>query len=324
MINARAPGKVVLWGEYAVLIGAPAAVLAIDRYASCRIEAIPNTSRWQVETRGFASEPIELAVDELLRKPQLSGAVLNQVLQSLPDDKLLDMLPAGASVTLDTEDFQLQGQKLGIGSSAAICTASYVAFATLLGVEPNFDQALAIHQRFQGKQGSGIDVAAAWHGGSLRYQAGSAQPLPRLNTALWQFLWTGTPAKTGTHLQRFKRWTDTAPTAELDHLAAQSAELFDKLGSPHLVAALGDYVDALRALDGTAELGIYGPGHEHLHQLALDWQVVYKPCGAGGGDVGAVISDDANRLAAFTAAAANLGFVKLAITRADHGVQISS
>ena len=33
-----APGKIVLWGEYAVLAGAPAAVMAIDRYASCALK----------------------------------------------------------------------------------------------------------------------------------------------------------------------------------------------------------------------------------------------------------------------------------------------
>jgi mevalonate kinase len=34
---ARAPGKLVALGEYAVLDGAPAVVLALDRYAEARI-----------------------------------------------------------------------------------------------------------------------------------------------------------------------------------------------------------------------------------------------------------------------------------------------
>ena len=36
-IRARAPGKVVALGEYAVLEGAPALVLAVDRYAAATI-----------------------------------------------------------------------------------------------------------------------------------------------------------------------------------------------------------------------------------------------------------------------------------------------
>jgi phosphomevalonate kinase len=33
-VHARAPGKVVVLGEYAVLDGAPALVLAVDRYCT--------------------------------------------------------------------------------------------------------------------------------------------------------------------------------------------------------------------------------------------------------------------------------------------------
>ena len=38
MLSARAPGKLVALGEYAVLDGAPAVVLALDRYAEVSIE----------------------------------------------------------------------------------------------------------------------------------------------------------------------------------------------------------------------------------------------------------------------------------------------
>ena len=39
MLVARAPGKLVALGEYVVLDGAPAVVLAIDRYAEASIDA---------------------------------------------------------------------------------------------------------------------------------------------------------------------------------------------------------------------------------------------------------------------------------------------
>ena len=38
MLVARAPGKLVALGEYAVLDGAPAVVLALDRYVEAAIE----------------------------------------------------------------------------------------------------------------------------------------------------------------------------------------------------------------------------------------------------------------------------------------------
>ncbi len=325
MITTSAPGKVVLWGEYAVLVGAPAAVLAVDRYASCRIDTEPRAGRgqWRVDARGLAGQPVETDLQQILDHPAAATRVIHHVLKVLLAEAHAKPLPAEASVILDTQDFQLRGQKLGIGSSAAICTATYLACAQLLQLQPAFHQALQAHNALQGKSGSGIDVAAAWHGGSLRYQDGSAKPLPEFDPAQWQFVWTGKPAQTSTYIERFRRWVDSGDIAELEALVAISRQLFEHVGSQELPHKLGDYVEALRALDQAANLGIYGSGHQRLNQLALEWQVVYKPCGAGGGDVGAAISNDTDRLAAFTDAAVSLGFSKLAITRAEHGVHIS-
>ncbi len=41
-LEARAPGKLVALGEYAVLEGAPALVLAIDHYAVATLEPQPR------------------------------------------------------------------------------------------------------------------------------------------------------------------------------------------------------------------------------------------------------------------------------------------
>ena len=67
MIGFCAPGKVVIWGEYAVLAGAPALVMAVDRYASCSIEAHP--AGWRCEAVGFAGQ------EDLAPADLLSGAV---------------------------------------------------------------------------------------------------------------------------------------------------------------------------------------------------------------------------------------------------------
>jgi phosphomevalonate kinase len=323
MITAQAPGKVVLWGEYAVLTGAPAAVLAVDRYAICQVTVNSKAENWRVETRGFTTDPTDQPLERFLNEPNLSPSIIHHVLQALTPDKVLESMPKGARLGLDTESFQLGGKKFGIGSSAAICVATYVACAELMGIEPGFDSARSIHNALQSKQGSGIDVAAAWHGGALRYEAGRADPVPMLDTDQWQFLWTGASANTASHIDRFRRWVEVGSTAEVDALAALSGELFGLGQRADLAHALGDYVDALRALDQAAGLGIYGSGHERLHQLANDWQVVYKPCGAGGGDIGAAICHDQEKLTAFVQAAAGLGFEQLALTRADHGVHLS-
>src|SRR5262249_54977788 len=49
-IAARAPGKVVLTGDYAVLCGAPAIVAAIDRYADVRLDLAGDAGPLSVES----------------------------------------------------------------------------------------------------------------------------------------------------------------------------------------------------------------------------------------------------------------------------------
>jgi phosphomevalonate kinase len=78
-------------------------------------------------------------------------------------------------------------------------------------------------------------------------------------------------------------------------------------------------------MDGAAGLGIYGAAHARLDELASRAQVVYKPCGAGGGDIGIAVSDDASSLDSLTTLAARESFPSLTLEIAAHGVhRISS
>ena len=54
-VAASAPGKLILIGEYAVLFGAPAAVMAVNRRASVRIEPSQD-DRCRVESPGMGWE----------------------------------------------------------------------------------------------------------------------------------------------------------------------------------------------------------------------------------------------------------------------------
>ncbi len=311
MIEFSAPGKVVLWGEYAVLTGAPAMVMAVNRIARCRIE--PRPTDWRCQASGFEgteaiSSKATLTAGEL---PQDSVArVAAAVVQQLPQ------APEGADVLLDTSEFYRAGRKLGIGSSAAICVAAYTAIATLSGVEPSYPDALACHRNLQGSAGSGIDVAAAYFGGLQRFQDGDGTPGTLPEGLLMRFFWTGKPAITSAHLSRFQVWSTRRDTTELTALGTASETLFGET----TIAALQHYVDCLRALDNAAELGIYDSSHTYLNTLANGHQVVYKPCGAGGGDIGVAFSDDAERLIAFTSAAEQR-FEMLPLEIAEYGIR---
>src|SRR5512138_339944 len=104
MFVARAPGKLVALGEYAVLDGAPALVLALDRFAEVRIEASPDGA-CHLATRPAQSARTSFAAGEA------SGA------------KLLDIVTAAVApslawrATVDSTAFYAGADKLGLGSS---------------------------------------------------------------------------------------------------------------------------------------------------------------------------------------------------------------
>jgi phosphomevalonate kinase len=246
-------------------------------------------------------------------------------------------LPAGARVTTGSEGFYVDGQKLGIGSSAAVCTAVYVACCQFLGIRPDFDQLLQLHNGLQGTPGSGVDVAAAYYGGALRYVAKVSSNSRKPNaatvraaapdTAIFElppelemaFIWTGRTARTPGHIVRFNRWLERRQLAPLEKLSRTCEALFN---NPD-IATLARYVAELKDLDDIADLGIYSPSHTQLDQLAIDNQVVYKPCGAGGGDLGVAVGTERKNLNAFAAKATQLGFTKVPLEKADHGVQVA-
>lgn len=318
MVEYIAPGKAVIWGEYAVLAGAPALVMAVDRYARAAVSLAGDA--WHIRSTGFESE-ITLDAGALLKldpgAAEGAAAVIRSALAALGDPPL----PAGARITTDTTAFHEAGSKLGIGSSAAICTAACAALADVLSrpFDPSIPR--AAHRLLQGKAGSGLDVAAACEGGLLRFQSGHTSPAAWPSALHYRFFWVGHAAKTTDHLAAFATWRTAGSNRALDDLCRASEALFASTD----LAALRDYVGRLKALDAAANLGIYDAAHTRLDELASRVQVVYKPCGAGGGDIGIAVSDDAASLDSLLTLASRQSFLPLNLEIAPHGVhRISS
>src|SRR5215468_7013869 len=102
---ATAPGKLILTGEYAVLDGAPAIVVAVDRRAIARRNATPR-----------GSSPFLVAVaEEIAARRGASDPAARAALE----------------VSVDSTAFYNRAQKLGLGSSAAVTVA-----ATALSLDP--------------------------------------------------------------------------------------------------------------------------------------------------------------------------------------------
>ncbi len=312
----RAPGKIVLWGEYAVLAGAPAAVAAVNRYAS--VEITPQNDSWSFVSTGFMTPGVHNFSGQFTDAP--CAAMAERVLSYFD----LNSLPAGFSLHSDTGGFyhpfdhKADGPaKYGLGSSAAVCTATYCALADFVGRDKQLNEAITIHRAFQNGKGSGLDVAASWHGGVIHFQKGDVQPQTWPDNLHWQAVWTGASAVTDTALGHFARWQAEADTTPLDALIKASTLL---CATPSM-DNLASYTQSLGQLDKAANLNIFTPAHQRLATIAHAHHLIYKPCGAGGGDIGIAVGEDLNAVQQFCSQAAAQNYVPLNLEIAPHGVE---
>ncbi len=161
----RAPGKLVLAGEYAVLDGAPALVLAIDRGVECLISKGTGIETPNGDLR-FVAHATPFAKHHKL---------------TFRDWNPVTTLP--------------KNNKPGFGGSAAACVV-----ATRIMDWP-LQKALDIHQKIQGG-GSGIDIRASIDGGLLQWSTDQQATLaiPPVRPVV---IWTGQSAKTGPRVQTY-------------------------------------------------------------------------------------------------------------------------
>ena len=302
-VFAEAPGKAVLCGEYAVLTGAPSLVMAVDRKARCTVTRNAD-QHWSFSSAGFSANS-KHSLDALAHPQKIAASdparLLGWVLHGLSRSQRAT-LPIGAHVHMDTRRMYEGEQKLGLGSSAALITAISGCLAALVSADrPSFDSIHQAHQASQGGVGSGLDVATSLTGGLIRFESGSARPAQWPNTLHYRFVYSGKPASTSTLVGRFNRWHESAQKSNsiepLKTLIDASATLAN--GAINL-DNLARYVSALKALDEAAKIGIYSVEHTHIAASAERHRLIYKPCGAGGGDLGVAVGEHVDALDEFT------------------------
>ena len=277
-VTASAPGKVVLSGEYAVLDGAPAVAMAVDRRAVASVSdnAIDEC---RVVTEGFES----------------NGDARYRIVEAVCGAR-----PAGRDFTLDTAAFIVDGRKLGIGSSAALTVALVAALQQGRDI---FHDALQAHRRFQGGAGSGVDVAAAVTGGLIEYrmQDCRVERLDWPDGLVVRVIGTGVPVSTRDKLARLDE-AGAKPSRRALALAAEHiADAWRSGSAAEVLGAYPDYIAALRQFSVDHDLGIFDAGHEQLAVAAQAAGLVYKPAGAGGGDIGVLLGDSEKVVASFIA-----------------------
>jgi phosphomevalonate kinase len=297
-VKAHAPGKLVLTGAYAVLDGAPAIVAAVDRYAVA--DASRQAESPASEVRAALHEEAAPAVD--------------------------------ASAMHDVD-----GRKLGLGSSAAVLVASLAARALVRGEDVRddavrarlFATARAAHARAQGG-GSGVDVAASVYGGLLRYSIAAHGPairaVPMPADLVIRVYFGGSSARTSDMRRRVAaaaadRSSDVTPIAramaETASGAADAIEVGDTDGFVRLARAFGGL---LASLGDVAAAPIVLPALANLAVDAARENAAFLPSGAGGGDV-TVWLGRSPPPPSFTARAGALGLRPLDLSVDLSGVQ---
>jgi len=314
-LRARAPGKVVVLGEYAVLTGAPALVLAIDRAVQVDLEASDGACR--IATLAPERE------ERVFVPPAPSGVALVDLV--LAREAAARQPPPWRAV-LDSRAFFLAGRKLGIGSSAATLCAWAMAYGRYceahgapLSSAPTLDSLVALHRAFQGGRGSGLDVAASLTGGLIRYQlAGDGRPhvssveLP-IGVA-FAGIFAGKSASTADFVARFEAWRRVDPrraaarVERLSALAGQGVEAAGAAAGAALLEAVSAYGAELAALGTAVGAEIVTPEHREIENVARECGVAYKVSGAGGGDLGLAMSADPAALQALKSAVGAKGY----------------
>ena len=303
----RAPGKLILIGEYAVLDGAAAVVLAVNRYVKLYFRSdMESEASLVVSARRKAAE-------------------------------LLDVSLSGRTYTADSSAFFRDGLKLGLGSSAAVAACAAASVFCEAGYDIGrgavrrrvFEAAKAAHDAFQGTRGSGVDVAASVFGGLKEMRGGGDPSAPVISD--WRlprglalaYYWSGAAASTPKLLaavRRFKERRAVAYDRIIDDMRLAGETFVSARSAGDAVEALRRYGMLMENLGAAAGVSIVTGPMAALSALADRLGGAAKPSGAGGGDMvlaaflGDVIPED------FDSEAIGLGFRPIPLDIAEEGL----
>ncbi len=292
MVVVTAPGKLILFGEHAVVYGEPAIAVAIDR--RIRVGLAANEGAQQ---RGFTVNGFELS-------PRYHSFIHRAIQQYYDDD--------GPPLTITT-DSELPSAS-GMGSSAAITVATVGAlFARMKKFDPasiakvGFD----VEYTVQGRA-SPIDTSTSTHGAAILLDDTARdallwhlsrddqhwyihhQELPRLTLVAGN---TGVHAKTGPLVAKVRRFVERSGFArdivrEIGELTLDAADALAEADHER-IGALMDRNHELLAI-----LGVNHPALERLVKAARKSAYGAKLTGAGGGGSMIALTDDPERTAA--------------------------
>ncbi len=334
-VVVRAPGKLFVLGEYAVLDGCPAVVAAVDRVIEVAVEfRRPGRGIRVNSTLGCAdcsrhdqlpeSGPLRFVTAAwraaLLASPALARGHITITIASRPDERA--------------------GTKLGLGSSAAT-TVGVLAAASALDAGPEplsdsacrvrlFSAALDVHRRVQGQMGSGADIAASVYGGVLlfrpRHETAEITPLALPADTRLLAGWSGESSSTPDLVQKYLAAQNGDAAARAAFVAASRACVDNFVaqlaGGALLLEAVLANGQLLEQLASDLALPLVTPRLRQLVAIARGHGAAAKISGAGGGDCAIALTRDGETAQRVRRAWEAAGLTPLDVGLSKEGVNI--
>jgi len=350
-IVTKVPGKLILLGEYAVLEGSASLVMTVNRFARVEI-SLSDQMTFTLQAPSIGIRNLQFSVDrtgKIRFLSQLSPRMAKKLKFFVSIFEFgIHLLQKGkktlhpSQLLLDTDGFFHNNRsiKLGLGSSAALTVALVASLLASSGQIPAdkeqvFQMALEAHRAAQGNVGSGIDIAASVYGAILSYRINPGAE--NLNPRIEQFtiprnlfmlpVWVGKASSTSQFVKLFndfklnnkKKFSlivdEMKAVADAGSLAFQQQKVTEFLESIHqynlLMQRLGEEIGAPIVTDE----------HLKMANLAAEMGVVYKPSGAGGGDIGICFADSKTTFPDLKNKIKKAGFEPLDLTFEPNGLQ---
>ncbi len=308
-----APGKLVIIGEYAVLYGAPALVLAVDRRARVKLEYGTEEHRGVFLTAPeVCAETVDLSTYLPPKATTSTPTHLSLVVETLREATSLyskaELFHASLHITIDSSAFYVGRTKIGLGSSAAVCVALLAALLRhAAGKLPSrqllFKHALAAHKRFQQGRGSGIDIAASTYGGALLFRTSAEHESPHIESAPEgigllnvQTAFVGESTKTSVFVKQVQNAiAHSGDAARAKDALVQLSKTLTSIATPEQLATLiKDFAHGYEELGARCAVDLFSKSHKNAARIARLYGGAYKPSGAGGGDIGFAFFADNN------------------------------
>lgn len=321
----KAPGKLMIAGEYAVTIqDQRAVVIAVDRYITVQIESA-HKNIISIGDMNLKDITWELKDDNIAFNIEDSRLefIKNAISTSIKflKENLIRIKPFKLQVESELND-PITNKKYGLGSSAAIIVSVISAIlsfhnnAKLPSPDKIFKLSVIAHIKTQ-KNGSGADIAAATYGGWIEYstfdrvwllnELNSSKKVTNIISKTWPNLvikslippknlklaigWTKNSAKTGPMVNKFERFCNKNPKAYDEFLRESSASVKELIQSfngnnyEKTINSIRKNRKVIQKLSHEAKMNIETDKLRVLCDIAEKFGSA-KSSGAGGGDCG--------------------------------------